>query len=107
MGQKVIDFCDACGWRVPEGAIPKPNHGLINEHVPVVEDTMIIGGNGNVVLGRLGRLGPHLVFKDLQLCPECDKKFKDLYASTMVHMAYEWAGIVEEIKGAGDGEDKE
>ena len=83
MGQKTTYFCDNCKKETNKTDLLKEKIPFINE----LWATCGIGYKNALYLGR------ELKFEELELCPTCYKKYKQIWTDAMVKLANEWIEI--------------
>lgn len=83
MGQKTTYFCDNC-----KKETNKTN--LLKEKIPFINELCVTGGIGNK---NVFYLEDELKFEELELCPTCYKKYKQIWTDAMVKLANEWIKI--------------
>jgi|GEM_PF-3323212 len=83
MGQKTTYFCDNCKKETNKT-------DLLKEKIPFIKELWATCGIGYKNALYLGR---ELKFEELELCPTCHKKYKQIWTDAMVKLANEWIEI--------------
>lgn len=78
MAKQVIFICDVCGIETRSAA---------TEKIPVIKERWIKGGIDDV---KLMPLGHSLEFEDIEMCPSCEKTYRQCWADAMVRLANDW-----------------
>lgn len=83
MGQKTTYFCDNCKKETNKT-------DLLKEKIPFINELWATCGIGNK---NVLYLGNELKFEELESCPTCYKKYKQIWTDAMVKLANEWLEI--------------